>query len=304
MIATADIQKDELVAEYTGTRMTKKELDVLIETQEGTRVEFIMDLSKTLVIDPIHTSSIIKFINHDTHPNTAAIMCRIGSRRSVVIETSRGIKAGEELTLQYSRDYNPHFQDDPWVLRQFLKSAYRRLGKLRMDEFSFACARTILDKMRIDVGKEVRLDKSSVFVNHCCGTGKLLLHCAMSTSCQVVGTTKFDRDKQVFTLLVRDLTNFVSDEGVRDSLNNIKLANEVPNNVTHLLLSDTNTDHPDRHEHLKTVCEIPTLKMIGTYFREDIPGFSRCFQHKLNQVPNRRTFYVHVRQSMVENSSF
>jgi uncharacterized protein len=90
--ATAPIKKGELVAEYTGPRLTVKAAEILYNNHHKT---YLFGLSNGKeVIDGV---GIAAFINHSCAPN-----CETDEVRGrIVIYALRDIAAGEEVTYDY-----------------------------------------------------------------------------------------------------------------------------------------------------------------------------------------------------------
>jgi uncharacterized protein len=87
------IRKGEIVAEYTGTRLTNEEADALYDNHYRTYLFGLEDRKN--VIDG---EGVAAFINHSCDPNCEVE--EVGGR--IFIRTIREIVAGEEVTYDYN----------------------------------------------------------------------------------------------------------------------------------------------------------------------------------------------------------
>jgi len=98
LYAEEDIPKDVCVIEYVGRPITEDEADA----KQG-RYYFTVGKNKT--IDGNIKGNPAKYINHSCRPNCEAI----GPSGKVYIFSMRRIKAGEELTYDYGKEYFDDF---------------------------------------------------------------------------------------------------------------------------------------------------------------------------------------------------
>jgi uncharacterized protein len=90
---TESIRKNALIIEYVGARITNKEANDLYDDYEQTYL-FGLENGKTI----IDGFGVAAFINHSCRPN-----CRTDEFHGHIwIIANRNIKAGEELTYDYS----------------------------------------------------------------------------------------------------------------------------------------------------------------------------------------------------------
>lgn len=101
--ARVDIAAGKRVIEYTGERITKRESRRRCEAGN----EYIFEIDDEYDLDGNLPSNPARFLNHSCEPNCEAE--QIGER--IWIIATRDIRAGEELTFNYSydlEDYRDH----------------------------------------------------------------------------------------------------------------------------------------------------------------------------------------------------
>ncbi len=98
LFAREDIRRGQRVIEYTGDRIDDAEAD-----RRSNRYIFVV--AKNLNIDGSPRSNSARYANHACRPNCTD---RIEGKR-VFYYAVRNIRAGEELTIDYGREYYDHF---------------------------------------------------------------------------------------------------------------------------------------------------------------------------------------------------
>ncbi len=93
---TKDIKKGELVIEYKGKKIKNE-----VAEEQPNRYQF--DLDDKWTIDGSPRSNTARYINHSCRPNCEAV--HYTDTNEIGIEAIRNIKAGEELTYDYGKDY-------------------------------------------------------------------------------------------------------------------------------------------------------------------------------------------------------
>ena len=94
LFTRASIERGGFVIEYTGKIMTWSEA----ERRGG---KYLFDTSERRTIDGSARSNRARYINHACRPN-----CEVDIRRGkILIFAKRAIKAGEELTYDYEKEY-------------------------------------------------------------------------------------------------------------------------------------------------------------------------------------------------------
>jgi len=94
MFAVEPIFKGQRLIEYTGPLISNEEL----ETRRG---RYFFGLNSKWSIDGNPRSNMARYINHSCRPNAEAII----SSRRIWIWSRTNIKAGEEITYDYGKEY-------------------------------------------------------------------------------------------------------------------------------------------------------------------------------------------------------
>lgn len=94
LFALDTIPADRRVVEYTGPVLTNEEAN-----QRGGK--YLLSMDEKYVIDGSPRSNIARYVNHSCRPNAKAYTS--GAR--VWIWSLRTIKAGEEITMNYGKEY-------------------------------------------------------------------------------------------------------------------------------------------------------------------------------------------------------
>lgn len=88
------IPKNSCIVEYTGVEVKGKD-------QDRINSRYLFETGKGLMINGNVPSNIARYINHSCAPNCEAM----GPRGRVFIFSIKKIKAGEELTYDYGKEY-------------------------------------------------------------------------------------------------------------------------------------------------------------------------------------------------------
>ncbi len=96
LFATNEINKGELVIEYTGERITEEEAN-----RRGGR--YLFELNDNWTIDGKGRDNIARYLNHACRPNCEPELNDDETR--IFIYAKRKIKSGEELTYNYGKMY-------------------------------------------------------------------------------------------------------------------------------------------------------------------------------------------------------
>ena len=89
------IPKGKRIIEYTGPFVTNEEVE------RRTNGKYFFGVNSKWTIDGTPRSNTARYINHSCRPNCEAII----TGRRVWIWSKRAIKAGEELSYNYGKDY-------------------------------------------------------------------------------------------------------------------------------------------------------------------------------------------------------
>jgi SET domain-containing protein len=94
LFAGEDIPKEKCIIEYIGKEIPK-------EKQENASGRYLFETGKDKMIDGNIPENTAKYINHSCKPNCEAR----GPKGKIFIFSLRKIKAGEELTYDYGKEY-------------------------------------------------------------------------------------------------------------------------------------------------------------------------------------------------------
>jgi uncharacterized protein len=94
LIALQPIPAGKKIIEYTGPLIANEEV-------EKRRGKYFFGLNTKWSIDGSPRSNLARYINHSCRPNAEALI----SGRRVWIWSKRNIKAGEEITYNYGKEY-------------------------------------------------------------------------------------------------------------------------------------------------------------------------------------------------------
>ena len=94
LFATEPIKKGKFIVEYTGKKLPNKIADELDN-------RYLFEINSRWTLDGSTRRNTARYINHSCRPNAEAIV----SGRRVWIWSKRSIKAGEEITYDYGREY-------------------------------------------------------------------------------------------------------------------------------------------------------------------------------------------------------
>ena len=106
VFAASDLAAESRVIEYQGLRLSHAKADKRYAGNAETGHTFLFTLNEAYVIDANQGGNDARWINHSCAPNCQAFLIEHeGKDRKldrVVIETTRAIKAGEELAYNYA----------------------------------------------------------------------------------------------------------------------------------------------------------------------------------------------------------
>ena len=88
------IPKSTDVIEYTGVMITEKQV-------EKSRSRYLFDVGGDGALDGSPRSNRARYVNHSCRPNCEAVV----RKKRVFIRAVRNIRAGEEITYDYGREY-------------------------------------------------------------------------------------------------------------------------------------------------------------------------------------------------------
>jgi len=88
------IKKGEFIIEYTGKLLTRDKTE-----ERGGR--YLFELNSRWTVDGSERKNLSRYINHGCYPNCKILI----KNRRINIHALRNIKAGEELTYNYGKEY-------------------------------------------------------------------------------------------------------------------------------------------------------------------------------------------------------
>ena len=98
LFAAIDIQKDARIIEYTGEKILRSD-------RARHKGKYLFTLNDKWTIDGKTRDNIARYANHSCRPNAKALT--IG--RKIWIIAKRKIRAGEEITYNYGKEYFNQF---------------------------------------------------------------------------------------------------------------------------------------------------------------------------------------------------
>jgi SET domain-containing protein len=98
LFAVADIEKDARIVEYTGERILKSDT----ARHKG---KYLFTLNDKWTIDGKSRANLARYANHSCRPNARSVT----TAKKIWIVARRKIKAGEEITYNYGKNYFNEF---------------------------------------------------------------------------------------------------------------------------------------------------------------------------------------------------
>ncbi len=95
LFATAPFRKGEYIVEYTGKRLTNKEVEKITENR------YLLEINNRYTIDGSTRDNLARYANHSCKPTAYAETIR---GRAFLI-ARRAISPGEEITWNYGKEY-------------------------------------------------------------------------------------------------------------------------------------------------------------------------------------------------------
>jgi uncharacterized protein len=98
LFATRPFKKGEFVVRYTGRRVT----DAESERREARGARYMFEINSHWAIDGSSRRNLARYVNHSCRPNVEALERR---KHRIVYVARRRIEPGEEITVDYGKDY-------------------------------------------------------------------------------------------------------------------------------------------------------------------------------------------------------
>ena len=97
LFATKPIKKGAFIVRYSGRVIPNEEA----ERREARGARYMYELNNKFTLDGSSRRNVGRYANHSCRPNAETVLYR----RQVRIKAMRNIKAGDEITYHYGRDY-------------------------------------------------------------------------------------------------------------------------------------------------------------------------------------------------------
>ena len=97
LFATDRIEKGDFIVAYTGRRLTNAQA----VARERAGVRYLFELNSRWTIDGSSRKNLARYVNHACKPNAEAIV----RRGKILYLARRVIREGEEITVDYGKDY-------------------------------------------------------------------------------------------------------------------------------------------------------------------------------------------------------
>jgi uncharacterized protein len=94
LFATRDYKKGERIIEYVGRQISTREAYT-------SRSRYLFEVNRRKTIDGMARSNLARYINHSCRPNCEPEI----ERGRIFIDAIKNIRAGEELTYDYGKEY-------------------------------------------------------------------------------------------------------------------------------------------------------------------------------------------------------
>jgi len=103
LFAYSQINKHEIIMEYTGEKITKRESEKreAIYLKQGINESYFAALDEDHVIDGTYSANVCKYINHSCNPNSVLEVIQVDGMKRIAISAKRRIRPKEELTYDY-----------------------------------------------------------------------------------------------------------------------------------------------------------------------------------------------------------
>ncbi|HWP26050.1 MAG TPA: SET domain-containing protein [Xanthobacteraceae bacterium] len=98
LFALKEFKKGEFIVRYTGRRVTDEES----ARREARGARYMFEINSRWAIDGSSRRNIARYVNHSCRPNAEAVLRR---PYRIVYVARRRIKPGEEITVDYGKDY-------------------------------------------------------------------------------------------------------------------------------------------------------------------------------------------------------
>jgi uncharacterized protein len=97
LFATAPIEKDAVIVEYTGRRITHAEAERL----EARGARYVFEINSRWSIDGSSRSNMARYANHACRPNAESDLVK----GKLILRAIKAIEPGDEITYDYGEEY-------------------------------------------------------------------------------------------------------------------------------------------------------------------------------------------------------
>lgn len=98
LFATRPIAEKEFIVAYSGKCIPTKEAQ---ERERRRKLKYMFEVNSRWTIDGSSRRNLARYVNHSCRPNTEAVL----RKGKLIFVALRPIAAGEELTLDYGKEY-------------------------------------------------------------------------------------------------------------------------------------------------------------------------------------------------------
>jgi len=98
LFATREFRKGEFIVAYRGQRVT----DAESERREARGARYMFEINSRWAIDGSSRRNLARYVNHSCRPNAEAVARKV---HPICYVARRRIKEGEEITVDYGKDY-------------------------------------------------------------------------------------------------------------------------------------------------------------------------------------------------------
>ena len=98
LFATKTIARDAYIVTYRGRRIPTRDARA---REIRFRAKYMFEVSSRWTIDGSSRRNLARYVNHSCRPNAQAVL----RNRQIVFVALRRVKLGEEITLDYGKDY-------------------------------------------------------------------------------------------------------------------------------------------------------------------------------------------------------
>jgi len=102
VVATENIKSGSFLGQYTGQIVSKQKLEEKLSTESNAKKQYVLPLSKDLVIDATDKGSICRLACHSCSPNAEVEVWKVEGLDCLALYSLRDIKANESVTFDHS----------------------------------------------------------------------------------------------------------------------------------------------------------------------------------------------------------